>query len=180
MVQAGLFETVRFSDSTLLIELELHLIAPDNIPRMFNLYKSTESNDPRYPTLHFAGSSTSVHGNETTVIGSVYMSGEGIVRWRFVSTPVRFSAIVVLQLVARFLLMINVCNGGKCSTTCTHKRPLTSLCISSSEGVQVGGIASATGVVGAWTGARHEPSPFSLSGLTHKLTLIYFHRGSCW
>ena len=49
----------------------------------------------------------------------------------------------------------------------------------SSEGVQVGGIASATGVVGAWTGARHEPSPFSLS-CTHKLTLIYFHRGSCW
>ena len=50
----------------------------------------------------------------------------------------------------------------------------------SSEGVQVGGIASATGVVGTWTGARHEPSPFSFSGLTHKLTLIYFYRGSCW
>jgi hypothetical protein len=30
--------------------------------------------------------------------------------------------------------------------------------IFSSEGVQIGGIASAFGVIGAWTGARHDSS----------------------
>ncbi|KAF9243751.1 hypothetical protein BU15DRAFT_71875 [Melanogaster broomeanus] len=115
------FEEATFAEATRLIELKLHLIGPDAIPNYCTIDRFPDSEDTRYPTLHFSGSSWGIHGNEATVVGSVYMAGDGVVRWRFASV---------------------------------HEAHVQW----SSEGVQIGGIASATGVVGSWTGAHHEHS----------------------
>lgn len=51
----------------------------------------------------------------------------------------------------------------------------SSLCLitsPSSEGVQIGGVCSAAGVVGAWSGAHHEQGWFSS---VHSLTNIVTH-----
>ena len=40
--------------------------------------------------------------------------------------------------------------------------PLTLLYVNSSEGIQIGGVSSAAGVVGIWTGAHHEEGQCSL------------------
>ncbi|KAL4068391.1 hypothetical protein V8B97DRAFT_2024941 [Scleroderma yunnanense] len=127
--RSDFFETTRFEESTLLIELRLHLIERSAIPTDYPLSRFPGYDDSRYPTLYFAGSSVGIHGNEATVVGSVCMSHDGVVRWRFASAYDQ-----IMQW--------------------------------SSEGVQVGGIASAAGVVGTWTGSRHEPSPFWLWKVT--------------
>ncbi|KAF8557353.1 hypothetical protein OG21DRAFT_1494746 [Imleria badia] len=113
------FEDPQFSEATRLIELKLHLISADAVPKYYTLNKFPQCEDTKYPTLYFSGSSHGIHGREATIVGSVHMSDDGVVRWRFVS--------------AREARMQW-----------------------SSEGVQIGGIASAMGVVGTWTGAHHE------------------------
>lgn len=42
-----------------------------------------DAGDP-YPPLFFRGLSKGVHGNEATVLGSVRMGSDAVVRWRFV------------------------------------------------------------------------------------------------
>ncbi|KAH0838636.1 hypothetical protein J3R83DRAFT_6959 [Lanmaoa asiatica] len=107
------FNDPHFSEATRFVELKLHLISPEAVPRYYTLDRFPKSEDAMYPTLYFSGSSFDLNGNEAMIVGSVYMADDDVVRWRFVS------------------LLI-------------------------SEGVQIGGIASATGVVGTWTGAYHE------------------------
>ncbi|KAF9229710.1 hypothetical protein BS17DRAFT_688742 [Gyrodon lividus] len=116
------FEDANFSEATRLIELKLHLINLDAVPAYYTLDGFPDSEDPQYPTLYFSGSSWGVHGNESIVVGSVYMADDGVVRWRF---------------------------QRKASVYETHVQWR-------SEGLQIGGIASATGIVGTWTGVRHE------------------------
>ncbi|KAG9314698.1 hypothetical protein JVU11DRAFT_5505 [Chiua virens] len=113
------FEDPHFSEATRLIELKLYLITSDAVPKYYTLERFPQSEDAMYPTLYFSGSSFGIHGNEATVVGSVYMCDDGVVRWRFVSV-----------------------REGRMQW--------------SSEGVQLGGIASAMGIVGTWTGAHHE------------------------
>ncbi|KAI6045179.1 hypothetical protein EDC04DRAFT_2638904 [Pisolithus marmoratus] len=119
------FERARYGEVTCLLDLTLHLVEPDAIPDYYTLESFPESDDPRYPTLYFSGTSVGIQGNENEVIGSAYMNGVGVVRWRFASVY------------DNHLLW-------------------------SSEGVQVGGIASAAGVVGSWTSVYHEHGPFWL------------------
>ncbi|KAH7910708.1 hypothetical protein BJ138DRAFT_1064635 [Hygrophoropsis aurantiaca] len=114
------FEDSDFQEATRLIELKLHLIETANIPRSYTLDRFPDSCNPKYPTLYFAGTSWGIaHGNESIVVGSVSMSDEGIVRWRFAS---------VFENRMQW----------------------------SSEGAQIGDVASAAGIVGTWTGAHHE------------------------
>ncbi|KAH8120484.1 hypothetical protein DFH11DRAFT_66104 [Phellopilus nigrolimitatus] len=77
-----------------------------------------EALQPR-PVIHFAGTSRGGNGNESRVRGSVRMTPDGRIRWRFAS----------------------IYDG--------HSQW-------SSEGVQIGNVCSAAGVVGTWTGANHE------------------------
>lgn len=79
------FEDPHFSEATRLIELKFHLISPDVIPMYYALNRFPQSEDKNYPTLYFSGSSQGINGNEATVVGSVYMADDGVVRWRFVS-----------------------------------------------------------------------------------------------
>ncbi|KAF8446324.1 hypothetical protein L210DRAFT_3628802 [Boletus edulis BED1] len=116
---SSIFEDPQFSEATRLIELKLHLTSPDAVPKYYTLDRFPQSEDTKYPTLYFSGSSHGIQGREATIVGSVYMGNDGVVRWRFVS--------------AREARMQW-----------------------SSEGVQIGGIASAMGVVGAWAGAHRE------------------------
>ncbi|KAH7930565.1 hypothetical protein BV22DRAFT_1054743 [Leucogyrophana mollusca] len=115
----SLFDDPQFREATRLIELKLHLIDVENVPSFYALDRFPESHNPKYPTLYFAGTSWGIHGNEATVVGSVSMSDEGIVRWRFASVSEK---------------RINW----------------------SSEGAQIGGVASAAGIIGTWTGPHHE------------------------
>jgi hypothetical protein len=39
----------------------------------------------KFPDLYFAGTCNGMHGNDATVNGSVNVSDDGVVRWRFVS-----------------------------------------------------------------------------------------------
>ncbi|KIJ68795.1 hypothetical protein HYDPIDRAFT_37230 [Hydnomerulius pinastri MD-312] len=116
------FEDANFAEATRLIELKLHLISSDAVPNFYTLDRFPDCKDSQYPTLYFSGTSWGVHGNEATVVGSVCMADDGVVRWRF---------------------------QRKASVYEAHMQW-------SSEGVQIGGVASATGVVGTWTGAHHE------------------------
>ncbi|EJD04228.1 uncharacterized protein FOMMEDRAFT_121835 [Fomitiporia mediterranea MF3/22] len=73
------------------------------------------------PVIHFVGKSRGGNGNESRVRGTVRMTSDGHIRWRFVSA--------------------SIYDG--------HSQW-------SSEGIQIGGVCSAAGVVGTWTGAHHE------------------------
>ena len=42
--------------------------------------------DPKYPPIHFTGSSRGVHSGTSKIRGTVRMMREGVVRWNFVST----------------------------------------------------------------------------------------------
>jgi hypothetical protein len=46
---------------------------------------SLEEREDPYPPLYFRGLSKGVHGSEATVLGSIRMGTDGVVRWRFVS-----------------------------------------------------------------------------------------------
>ncbi|KAL5518707.1 hypothetical protein ACEPAH_390 [Sanghuangporus vaninii] len=81
----------------------------------------------QFPVIYFVGRSRGGNGNESKVRGSVRMSPDGHIRWRFVSA--------------------SIYDG--------HSQW-------SSEGIQIGGVCSAAGVVGTWTGAHHEEGPFWL------------------
>ncbi|EJD04233.1 uncharacterized protein FOMMEDRAFT_19497 [Fomitiporia mediterranea MF3/22] len=77
------------------------------------------------PVIHFVGKSCGGNGNESRVCGTVRMTPDGHIRWRFVSA-LRYDG---------------------------HSQW-------SSEGIQIGDVCSAAGVVGSWTGAHHEEGPF--------------------
>lgn len=79
------FNNPEFAEATRLIELKLTLINPQDIPDYYTLDRFPDSPYEHYPTLYFTGSSWGMQGNEATVIGSVTMSGVGVVRWRLVS-----------------------------------------------------------------------------------------------
>lgn len=79
------FHNPNFVEATRLIELKLTLIKPQDIPKYYTLDRFPNSPYKNYPTLYFTGLSWGIHGNEATVIGSVTMTGGGVVRWRFVS-----------------------------------------------------------------------------------------------
>lgn len=83
--EESFFEDPQFSEATRLIELKLHLISPDAVPRYYTLDRFPSSKDTEHPTLYFSGSSHGIHGREATIVGSVYMADDGVVRWRFVS-----------------------------------------------------------------------------------------------
>ncbi|EGO02797.1 hypothetical protein SERLA73DRAFT_176179 [Serpula lacrymans var. lacrymans S7.3] len=120
--QTTFFDDTNFQEAIRLIELTLQLIPSDEVPKYFTLEPLPDCPNPNYPTLYFTGTSWGVHGNEATVIGSVSMGLDDVVRWRFTR---------------------------KASIHEAHMQW-------SSEGVQIGSVASAAGVVGTWTGAHHE------------------------
>lgn len=92
-LQAGsFFEDPNFSEATRLIELKLHLISPDAVPKYYTLDRFPPREDTKYPTLYFSGSSHGIQGREATVVGSVHMAENGVVRWRFVGLLVCFTS----------------------------------------------------------------------------------------
>lgn len=109
-LNTSIFEDDDFQEAVRLIELDLRIVK-----------KAADSQNPTRPILHFEGSSknTTQQGNETRVRGTVQMTADGQVRWKYVSVYDGFTQW-------------------------------------SSEGIQIGGVASAMGVVGTWTGARHS------------------------
>ncbi|EJD04232.1 uncharacterized protein FOMMEDRAFT_121841, partial [Fomitiporia mediterranea MF3/22] len=84
----------------------------------FSVGSGPDSIMNQHLAIHFAGKSLSANGNESRLRGTVRMTSEGHILWRFTS------------------------DDGQAQW--------------SSEGVQIGGVCSAAGVVGIWTGAHHE------------------------
>jgi len=82
---APFFEDPKSSETTRLIELKLHPISPDAVPNYYTLDRFPQSEDTKYPTLSFSGSSHGIRGREATVVGSEYIADDGVVRWRFKS-----------------------------------------------------------------------------------------------
>lgn len=146
--------TARFGEITLQAWSRLRLIDRSEVPNYCALDSFPEPKDPRYPTLCFTGKTTGLASNEAMLFGSAAMSDAGVVRWRFVC-----SSLLVCRCGDsrdRFLSTMDMFAGGEWlvdEATSAHAR-------TSSEGVQVGGIASAAGVVGAWSGVHHERGPF--------------------
>ncbi|KAL5495529.1 hypothetical protein ACEPAI_992 [Sanghuangporus weigelae] len=131
------FEDDEFQEATRLIELNLTITgigekksAAGSVSRMstFSPDSSPSAPSPQFPVIFFVGRSRGGNGNESKVRGSVRMTPDGHIRWRF--TP-------------------------KASIYDGHSQW-------SSEGIQIGGVCSAAGVVGTWTGAHHEEGPFWL------------------
>ncbi|KAF8588431.1 hypothetical protein K439DRAFT_1537923 [Ramaria rubella] len=105
---ASIFEDDDFQEAIRLIELNLRITGI-----------SPCASHPLRPTITFEGASKGAQGNEARVEGTVRMTPDGQVRWKFVSVY-----------------------DGETQW--------------SSEGIQIGGVASAMGVVGTWTGAFHS------------------------
>lgn len=61
-----------------------------------------------YPVLHFAGVSHGGNGNETQVKGSVRMTADGHVRWRFVSVC-HFFPPSLMDTLALYILLQKSC-----------------------------------------------------------------------
>ncbi|KAF8525198.1 hypothetical protein BU17DRAFT_41915 [Hysterangium stoloniferum] len=106
----AVIEHEEFQEAIRLIELNLRVT--ETIP--CNLH-------PHRPILRFEGASKGAQGNEARVRGTVRMTLDGQVRWKFVSA-------------------VSVYDGRTQWI---------------SEGIQIGGVASAMGVIGTWTGAEH-------------------------
>ncbi|KLO20022.1 hypothetical protein SCHPADRAFT_817284 [Schizopora paradoxa] len=116
------FEAEDFQEATRLIELKIHierLLYPNSSNTAAS--SSTSNSKQALPIIFFKGTSRGGNGNEADVRGSVRMTPDGYIRWRFVSA--------------------SIYDG--------HSQW-------SSEGVQIGAVGSAAGVVGTWTGAHHE------------------------
>ena len=68
------------------MELKLHLVPISSIPHNYVSISPLKSlRSPRFPDLYFSGISNGADGNEATVMGSVSMGNDAVVRWRFVS-----------------------------------------------------------------------------------------------
>jgi hypothetical protein len=95
-----------------------------------------------------------------TIRGTVQVMSDGNIRWSFVSS-VRVhdvnkqnSTYSSRLSTFRFQCITATTSGGSIgSSPCEFLYLIT---LSSSEGVQIGGVCSAAGVVGAWSGARHD------------------------
>ncbi|OCB86186.1 hypothetical protein A7U60_g6775 [Sanghuangporus baumii] len=148
------FEDDEFQEATRLIELNLTItrigekksaagsvsrmstFSPDSSPSTSSPVGSPSSDSShagssamniskQFPIIYFVGRSRGGNGNESKVRGSVRMTPDGHIRWRFAS----------------------IYDG--------HSQW-------SSEGIQIGGVCSAAGVVGTWTGAHHEEGSSSI------------------
>lgn len=79
------FEDESFREATRLIELELHLIPPEEMRILpDNVDDCRGQCDRPYPPLCFEGTSRGINGNEASVRGVVHMTPEGV-QWNFVS-----------------------------------------------------------------------------------------------
>ncbi|KAI5123736.1 hypothetical protein M0805_000329 [Coniferiporia weirii] len=140
------FDDTEFQEATRLIELTLRItkvarvVSPPpsstpspicssttspTLPSSAFVSASTSLVPEQRPKIYFVGTSRGGNGNEAKVRGSVSMTPDGYIRWRFAS----------------------IYDG--------HSQW-------SSEGIQIGNVCSAAGVVGTWTGAHHEEGWSSL------------------
>jgi hypothetical protein len=68
------------------MELKLHLAPASSIPYNYYIRPHRPPRSDRFPNLYFSGTSLGLRGNEEVPVhGSVNMSDDGVVRWRFVS-----------------------------------------------------------------------------------------------
>ncbi|KAG6812065.1 hypothetical protein H0H92_004596 [Tricholoma furcatifolium] len=125
------FNSHRFQEATRLLEVKLHLVDEMNSRFRGYLRKGITAGSA-YPPIYFAGTSTNYKKNQAVVEGMVYMTSSGDVRWQF-----------------------SLHGGGIDFEVFSSCADLTKLSFSS-DGVQIGRIASASGVVGVWTTEYHE------------------------
>jgi hypothetical protein len=82
----SIFEQPDFQELKRLMELKLHLVPISSIPYNYYIHPHRPSRSVRFPNLYFSGTSLGLCGNEEVPVhGSVNMSDDGVVRWRFVS-----------------------------------------------------------------------------------------------
>jgi hypothetical protein len=90
------------------------------------------------------------------------MGSDGVVRWRYVSLMSSFYVISLYFLghannkLVRHLCMTDTRNGGTAFFVAFFHLDVDTLGLYSSEGIQVGNVGSAAGIIGAWTGATHD------------------------
>ncbi|KAK1226407.1 hypothetical protein PQX77_010618 [Marasmius sp. AFHP31] len=142
------FQDTRFREATRLIEVKLHLVArnqlkvPQHLAPESSESSSSSSSTSSRPTLYFTGTSRGNSGNEATIEGSVSIGKDGCVRWHFVSTVCTLPFLRWNRLRSKIDLIQATMYDG-----------VTQWC---SQGVQIGNIGSAAGVVGNWTTSLHE------------------------
>jgi hypothetical protein len=134
------------------------------------------------PIIHFTGSSIGSDrrlDDGRTVKGSVGLIGGGEVRWQMVSLRLRFLSFSVCSSLG-FISSPSSCLSsytdalGSPFPISHHENPLSPNILTqdidtqdtfvpgsstpewSSEAVQIGGVGSALGLLGMWTGARHQ------------------------
>jgi hypothetical protein len=94
-----------------------------------------------------------------TVRGTVRVMRDGNIRWSFVSVRVRdVDKQLYIELMPVFsqVSIYNRHDQWRFDRSVPCEYLLYLITPSSSEGVQIGGVCSAAGVVGAWSGAHHE------------------------
>ncbi|KAH8992060.1 hypothetical protein EDB92DRAFT_1991166 [Lactarius akahatsu] len=128
-------------EASRLLRLDLRIITVESDPRVLEKLP-----DPSRPPITFGGTMRGFNSEEAlnrVVRGTVWVMKDGNIRWSFVSAP-----------------------GGQQPYNTAYLRLSESfelITSSSSEGVQIGGVCSAAGVVGAWSSAHHEQGRFLLS-----------------
>jgi hypothetical protein len=113
---------------------------PSTEPTIYSTSNGSSSSEPRLPVIHVEGEMAGLEQEPVRhVKGTVSMIDEGAVRW---------------SLVRSFLILISttqLINRQQTSSRSGETPPEWS-----TEGVQIGGVGSALGVIGLWTGAEHQ------------------------
>lgn len=119
-----------------------------------NLHVTRVANDPDHPGRPIIGFVGEMRAPSTsTMYGCVQLTDDKHIKWQFVSI-VSNSSILNPDL---FSVLWR--NGGECDLEVRHQRRNRGYLVTpgcSSVGVQVGGVGSSFGVLGAWTTVFHD------------------------